>query len=128
MGQSSTEVRATDSINAPNLEHISVGRGVAGKGARRLGDRCLVRLLRVQRPSHECARSVARKGLTKVLQNNAMKKLFFISLSAALLWVGSAATFAQVDRSDPEALIKTATQLILNEARQGAIREVMPRA
>ena len=58
-----------------------------------------------------------------MLQNNAMKKLFFISLSAALLWVGSAATFAQVDRSDPEALIKTATQLILSEARQGAIRQ-----
>ncbi len=34
-----------------------------------------------------------------------------------------AATFAQVDVSDPEALIKTATQQVLNEARQGAIRQ-----
>jgi phospholipid transport system substrate-binding protein len=58
-----------------------------------------------------------------LLRNDAMRKLFFISLCAALLWVGGAATFAQVDGSDPEALIKTATQQVLNEARQGAIRQ-----
>jgi phospholipid transport system substrate-binding protein len=70
-----------------------------------------------------CSISPPQKGLTDLSQNDGMKKLFFISLSAALLWVGSAATFAQVDRSDPEALIKTATQQILNEVRQGAIRQ-----
>ena len=64
-----------------------------------------------------------QKGLTNLLQNDAMKKLFFISLSAALLWVGSTATFAQSDRSDPEALIKAATQQIVNEVRQGAIKQ-----
>jgi phospholipid transport system substrate-binding protein len=64
-----------------------------------------------------------QQGLANLLQNDAMKKLFFISLSAAWLWVGSTATFAQVDRSDPEALIKTATQQILNEARRAAIKQ-----
>ena len=57
-----------------------------------------------------------------------MKKLFFISVfSASFAFAG--AVCAQVDApSDPQALIKTATQLVLDEVRTRAIeRNEIPR-
>ncbi|MFP3569047.1 phospholipid-binding protein MlaC [Paraburkholderia sp. SIMBA_030] len=49
-----------------------------------------------------------------------MKSLFLVPLCAALFSFGVAA-YAQVDQSDPQALIKTATQQIFDEVRTRAI-------
>ena len=49
-----------------------------------------------------------------------MKTLSLLTLSAALLSFGGAA-YAQVDQSEPQLLIKTATQQILDEVRTRAI-------
>jgi phospholipid transport system substrate-binding protein len=49
-----------------------------------------------------------------------MKTLFLIPLCAALFTFGGAA-HAQVDQTDPQVLIKTATQQILDEVRTRAI-------
>ncbi|MDR9022476.1 putative phospholipid-binding protein MlaC [Burkholderia multivorans] len=50
-----------------------------------------------------------------------MKKLFLIPVFAALFSFGSAA-HAQVDQSNPQALIKTATQQVLDEVKQQTIK------
>ncbi|MBN3723439.1 MlaC/ttg2D family ABC transporter substrate-binding protein [Burkholderia sp. Ac-20379] len=50
-----------------------------------------------------------------------MKKLFLIPVAAAFLSFGSAA-YAQVDQSNPQALIKTATEQVLNEVRTESIK------
>ena len=50
-----------------------------------------------------------------------MKKVFLSSLFAALFLLGRVA-YAEVDQSDPQALIKTATQQILDEVRDRAIQ------
>ncbi|MEK6425871.1 MAG: ABC transporter substrate-binding protein [Burkholderia gladioli] len=50
-----------------------------------------------------------------------MKKLFLIPVAAAFLSFGSAA-YAQVDQSNPQALIKTATEQVLNEVRTQSIK------
>ena len=49
-----------------------------------------------------------------------MKTLFLVPLCAALFTFGGAA-YAQVDQSEPQVLIKTATQQILDEVRTRAI-------
>ena len=49
-----------------------------------------------------------------------MKTFFLVTLCAALLSFGDAA-YAQVDQSEPQVLIKTATQQILDEVRTQAI-------
>jgi phospholipid transport system substrate-binding protein len=49
-----------------------------------------------------------------------MKNLFLIPVVSALFIFGGAA-YAQVDQSDPQALIKTATQQVLDEVRARAI-------
>lgn len=51
-----------------------------------------------------------------------MKKLFLIPVFAALFSFGSAA-HAQVDQSNPQALIKTATQQVLDEVKQQTIKQ-----
>lgn len=50
-----------------------------------------------------------------------MKTLSLLTFCAALFAFGGSA-YAQVDQSDPQALIKTATQQILNEIRANAIQ------
>lgn len=50
-----------------------------------------------------------------------MKKILLSSLCAALFLLGRLA-YAEVDQSDPQALIKTATQQILDEVRDRAIQ------
>ncbi len=50
-----------------------------------------------------------------------MKKLFLIPVAAAFFSFGSAAQ-AQVDQSNPQALIKTATEQVLNEVRTQSIK------
>lgn len=50
-----------------------------------------------------------------------MKKLFLIPVAAAFLSFGGAA-YAQVDQSNPQALIKTATEQVLNEVRTQSIK------
>ena len=50
-----------------------------------------------------------------------MKTFFLVTLCAALLSFGDAA-YAQVDQSEPQVLIKTATQQILDEVRTRAIQ------
>jgi phospholipid transport system substrate-binding protein len=49
-----------------------------------------------------------------------MKTLFLVTLCAALFTFGSPA-YAQVDQSEPQVLIKTATQQVLDEVRTRAI-------
>ncbi|CAE6714458.1 Intermembrane phospholipid transport system binding protein MlaC [Paraburkholderia domus] len=49
-----------------------------------------------------------------------MKTLFLVTLCTALFSFGSTA-YAQVNQSDPQALIKTATQQILDEVRTRAV-------
>lgn len=51
-----------------------------------------------------------------------MKKLFLIPVFAALFSFGGGA-YAQVDQSNPQALIKSATQQVLDEVRQQAIKQ-----
>ncbi|WP_179403073.1 MlaC/ttg2D family ABC transporter substrate-binding protein [Burkholderia guangdongensis] len=51
-----------------------------------------------------------------------MKKLFLIPVFAALFSFGGAA-YAQVDQSNPQALIKSATQQVLDEVRTQSIRQ-----
>jgi phospholipid transport system substrate-binding protein len=50
-----------------------------------------------------------------------MKRLFLLPLCTAFFLFGRVA-YAQVDQSDPQALIKTATQQILDEVRDQAIQ------
>ncbi|MEX3605557.1 MAG: ABC transporter substrate-binding protein [Burkholderia sp.] len=50
-----------------------------------------------------------------------MKKLFLFPVAAAFFSFGSAAQ-AQVDQSNPQALIKTATEQVLNEVRTQSIK------
>ncbi|ACR27525.1 MlaC/ttg2D family ABC transporter substrate-binding protein [Burkholderia glumae] len=50
-----------------------------------------------------------------------MKKLFLIPVVAAFFSFGSAA-YAQVDQSNPQALIKTATEQVMNEVRTQSIK------
>lgn len=50
-----------------------------------------------------------------------MKKLFLIPVAAAFFSFGSAAQ-AQVDQSNPQALIKTATEQVMNEVRTQSIK------
>ncbi|WP_414443731.1 phospholipid-binding protein MlaC [Burkholderia sp. 22PA0106] len=50
-----------------------------------------------------------------------MKKFFLIPVAAAFLAFGSAA-HAEVDQSNPQALIKTATEQVLNEVRTQSIK------
>ncbi|WP_420957014.1 MlaC/ttg2D family ABC transporter substrate-binding protein [Burkholderia gladioli] len=50
-----------------------------------------------------------------------MKKLFLIPVAAAFFSFGSAAQ-AQVNQSNPQALIKTATEQVLNEVRTQSIK------
>lgn len=56
------------------------------------------------------------------MQVNFMKKLFLIPVFAALFSFGGGA-YAQVDQSNPQALIKSATQQVLDEVRQQAIKQ-----
>ena len=56
------------------------------------------------------------------MQVTMMKKLFLIPVFAALFSFGSAA-HAQVDQSNPQALIKTATQQVLDEVKQQTIKQ-----
>ncbi|AYZ67113.1 ABC transporter substrate-binding protein [Burkholderia multivorans] len=51
-----------------------------------------------------------------------MKKLFLIPVFAALFSFGGAA-YAEVDQSNPQALIKTATQQVLDEVKQQTIKQ-----
>ncbi|WP_323121918.1 MlaC/ttg2D family ABC transporter substrate-binding protein [Burkholderia alba] len=51
-----------------------------------------------------------------------MKKLFLIPLAAAFFSFGSAA-YAQVDQGNPQALIKSATQQVLDEVRTQTIKQ-----
>jgi len=51
-----------------------------------------------------------------------MKKLFLIPVFAALFSFGGAA-YAQIDPSNPQTLIKTATQQVLDEVRTQAIKQ-----
>ena len=51
-----------------------------------------------------------------------MKKLFLIPVFAALFSFGGGA-YAQVDQSNPQALIKSAMQQVLDEVRQQAIKQ-----
>lgn len=51
-----------------------------------------------------------------------MKKLFAIPVFAALFTFGGAA-YAQVDQSNPQSLIKTATQQVLDEVRTQSIQK-----
>jgi phospholipid transport system substrate-binding protein len=50
-----------------------------------------------------------------------MKKLFLIPVAAAFFSFGSAA-HAEVDQSNPQALIKTATEQVMNEVRTQSIK------
>ncbi|KAF1029251.1 MAG: putative phospholipid-binding protein MlaC [Burkholderia plantarii] len=51
-----------------------------------------------------------------------MKKLFLIPVVAAFFSFGGAAYAQQVDQSNPQALIKTATQQVLNEVRAQSVK------
>ncbi|KWC09907.1 phospholipid-binding protein MlaC [Burkholderia ubonensis] len=51
-----------------------------------------------------------------------MKKLFLIPVFAALFSFGGAA-YAEVDQSNPQALIKSATQQVLDEVKQQTIKQ-----
>ncbi|AGK49161.1 MULTISPECIES: ABC transporter substrate-binding protein [Burkholderia] len=52
-----------------------------------------------------------------------MKKLFLIPVFAALFSFGAAVAHAEVDQSNPQALIKSATQQVLDEVRAQTIKQ-----
>jgi phospholipid transport system substrate-binding protein len=56
------------------------------------------------------------------MQVNIMKKLFLIPVFAALFSFGGAA-YAEVDQSNPQSLIKSATQQVLDEVRTQAVKQ-----
>ncbi len=51
-----------------------------------------------------------------------MKKLFLIPMLAALVSFGSTAAQAQVDQSNPQSMIKTAIQQVMNDVRTQALK------